>query len=156
MRTGDMFLKGEFLQQRGEHPLYYEECGFGSRMLTRIDHVQVSGEEKKIFKLAGGAHGPMQELLKFAPATAAAAFRDIGGDGPRCTAPLTAASVALVLGRSPGHLVDAENQWMTPSPNVKAAEILHTRLTRTAGSCCTYLQLDTNHGQLARRGHYVQ
>jgi hypothetical protein len=144
-----MALRFKLLQQAGEHSFYFEKLGFGYAVFSGVDHVQVMNKQKKILKLAGGAHRHMQELTKFGAPSAAATLRNIGRDRAGCAPNLSAQPKALFYRKQARNFVNKQDKLVTTPPNLKLPKVLHGRfaplypLDNKIAS--DYLKLNTNH-----------
>jgi hypothetical protein len=143
----------EPLEQSRDHFLYFEKFEFSFLMPVDFEHSKITGKQKKVFELAGGPHGNIQELSKFTTAPSATTFRNVCGDGTGSAPDLAAKTKSFIRRKFAGDFVRLKCQFMTPAPNLELAEILHDLASLNYFKLLSnYLQLTTNNCQLCGEG----
>jgi len=98
--------------QSSKHPLNFDDNFFRLRLLCRGHDSKIVREIQKIFHLACGSHGHVQESLEIQSAPSSGSFRDVRRNRVRGTANLGSKSKPFLIRETAASLVNAQRQGM--------------------------------------------
>src|SRR5258708_33835942 len=127
-------LNLDAFDQSCEHPFDLDDLSFELSLQPGWHYPEISGETQKIFNLACGTHGYMQETLEIGPTPTPASLGDVGRNRIRRAANLGSQSKTLLSRKSATSLVDQQCQGVTLLPDRQFLEVLHDS---SVDFCCT-------------------
>ena|SRR5437016_8263131 len=86
---------------------------------------QILRQQNETNQFVGRTGGYVQELPEFSTGSSATSFRDIGGDGSRCSPHLAGQAESFGTRISSRRAIDTQRQSLPPLPYLQFPEVLH-------------------------------